>query len=203
MSHFLPINTETFNFYEREKNSHGTYITNKCWRDYFYYALHYLYPEKFNNKICPPIELETKLGFRFSPVLAWTMLQFVRHQNFLKDNNVILSVSGKKLNSWVGFLWNVISTLYISSSRKNELIKYAMLSVVENKAVGLDIGMNYFNTLDHVMFVQGFDNEYFYVFDTRTIPGIKYEKIDNNKPIYRIDIKEVEKKILRVWVVSK
>ena len=202
MSHFLPIDINKFSFYEREKDSSGKYIKNKCWRDYFYYALHYLKPGEFNINHCPPIELEGKLGFRFSPVLAWTTLQFVRHQKFLKENNLALSVNGYRVNSWLNFFWYVISNLYVSKSKREKLLQYAIESVGSNEAVGLDIGMNYLNTLDHVMFVQGFDDNFFYIFDTRTIPGIKYERIHDTYPIYKIAINEVRKRILRVWLVE-
>jgi hypothetical protein len=202
MSHFLPIDIEKFDFYEREKNSDGSFVKNKCWRDYFYYALTYLEPEKFNTQVCPPTVLEGMLGFRFSPVLAWTMLQFVRHQEFLKQHDITLSVNYKKVNSWFNFFWYVITNLYVSNPQKVRLVEYAKQQVRVNNAVGLDIGMNYLNTLDHVMFVQGFDDEFFYIFDTRTIPGINYEKIYSQYPIYKIAIKEVKRKILRVWVVE-
>ena len=85
------------------------------------------------------------------------------------------------------------------------------MKLVENEikkgeVVGLDIAMFFGGLLDHILFVYGYDKSYFYVFDTRKVPLIQYEKITNDERfIMRISIDEVKKRwkrFSRVWEVK-
>jgi len=43
----LPLSLEKIGFVQREKKKDGSTVIYRCGRDFFYYALHFYFPEKF------------------------------------------------------------------------------------------------------------------------------------------------------------
>jgi len=203
MKKYLPINTKTFGFVEREKQK-GRYVHNKCGRDFFYYCLNYYFPNRFNPKHLNHLEIEEKrlFGFKISSYMAWTMLQFIKIAKFLKSNGLSLEINSKKINSFPSFILAILTPNRRSSSLAIKEIERA----IDNKqACGIDITLGYL-LLNHVMFVYGYDKDNLYVFDTHPEELLEYKKMTKDKRFIMKLPKSVIKKhwsmFGRVWAIK-
>lgn len=205
MTH-LPINLETFGFVQREKHN-GKPVHNKCGRDFLYYALHHLLPQKFNQDLNNPEQIDSKGLFginikgHWSTVFAWTQLQFYNMPSFLKSLGISLKINNIDIS---GF-WKMVQTLLCSRMKFDEAIRLIQESVDCGKIVGVDIALKYGGLLDHVMFVYGYDEENLYVFDTHQIHSLEYTKLTEDARFYmklpKAIIQKRWKRWSRVWEV--
>ncbi len=203
----LPVNLETLGFVEREK-SKGISVRNKCGRDFLYYALHYLFPEKFNPRQNNPVQIDSHnwLGINFkghfSTFCAWTQLQFYKMPAFLRSLGLQLEINQVKVS---GF-WKLIYALLFSRMEYGEGVKLIEDRVNTGNIVGVDIALKYEGLLDHVMFVYGYDDENLYVFDTHQLPMLEYTKLTKDNRFYmklpKAAIQKRWKKWSRVWSVD-
>src|SRR3989338_7892609 len=170
----LLIDTEKFGFVEREKNGSKT-LTNRCGRDFLYYALHYYLPTKFNPKNLNPTQIESQklFGLRLPSFLMWTQLQFYKLPKYLKTNNIKLFINEKEINLFKDFF----TAIFFSRITYQDAIKKIEQSIDKGVASGIDIGLKYGGLLDHVIFVYGYDQDFLYVFDTHQVPILEYSKL--------------------------
>lgn len=200
----LPINLNTFGFVEREKIN-GISVKYKCGRDFIYYALNYYIPSEFNQTTNNPEQIDKKniFGFPVSTMFAWTMLQFVKMPRLLKNHSLTLSINKIDIENYFDF----IRAMIFSRIKHDDAIKMIEHNINCGNAVGIDIALRFQGLEDHIMFVYGYDDDNFYVFDTNKIPKLEYEKItDDEKFIMKLPrkiVKERWKKFSRVWVVQK
>ncbi len=200
---YLPINLDTFGFVIREKRN-GLSVKYKCGRDFLYYALHYYFPKKFNQGCNNPVEIETKRLFG-SPVPAyfsWTQIQFYKLPRFLKENSLTLKINKQMIESFSDF----VRAILFSRISHDEAVDIIERGVSKGNVVGVDIALRFEGLEDHVLFVYGFDEKDFYVFDTHKVPLLKYEKItDDDRYVMRLSRDEVRKRwkiFSRVWEVN-
>ncbi len=201
----LPTDIKKFGFVEREKKR-GKFLKNKCGRDFLYYALHYFYPEDFNPKNNNPEEIDKKklFGLSISAIFAWTQLQFVYVPKLLKSRYLSLKINNKKINSFIDFFVAII----FSRITYGDAVAKIEQKIREGKVIGLDIAMAFEGLLDHVFFVYGFDENFYYVCDTRKVPLIQYEKVSKDDDVYYMKISKEEvkkrwKKFSRVWEIER
>lgn len=203
----LPINLETFGFVQREKHD-GITVRNKCGRDFLYYALHYLLPEKFNPNLNNPVQIDSSNLFginfkgRLSILFAWTQLQFYKMPIFLKSLGIHLEINKVKISSF----WKLVQALLFSRINYIEAIKLIQNNVDDGKVTGVDLALKYGGLLDHIMFVYGYDEENLYIFDTNKIPNLEYVKMTEDDRFYmrlsKAVIKQRWKRWSRVWIVE-
>ncbi len=200
----LPLDINTFNFVEREKYD-GKFVKYKCGRDFLYYAFHFFLPDVFNQYLNNPEEIERKRLFgRPVPVLcAWTQIQFYSVPAILKKHNLNLRINKKEINTFFDF----VTAILFSKIKYNEAVYLMEKSIASRTVVGMDIALRFSGLEDHVMFVYGYDSEYWYIFDTHAVDGLGYEKMMEGEKYYmRISRDEVQrrwKRFSRVWEVSK
>lgn len=201
----LPINIENFGFVEREKIK-GKYLKNRCGRDFLYYALHYYYPKDFNPIKNNPREIESKnfFGFSIPAMFAWTQFQFLNLPKFLKSKDLALTINNIKIDSFKDF----INSILFSKIKYDDAVKKVEQSVKDGKVVGLDMAIVFKGLLDHVIFVYGYDDDFFYVCDTLKVSYIEYEKVNDRGEQYfmkipKNEIKKHWKRFSRVWEVEK
>jgi hypothetical protein len=200
----LPINIDKFGFVEREKID-SKHVTNKCGRDFLYYGLHYYFPTKFNPENINPITIDSKrlFGFKLPSWMMWTQLQFFYLPNYLKENNVKLSINEKEIKSFLDF---VIAILF-SRMTNEKAIKTVEMLVDSGVAVGIDISLKYYGLLDHVMFVYGYDEDNFYVFDTHHVHLLEYHRMTTDNRFYMRLPKSIVtnrwSKFGRVWELKR
>ncbi len=201
----IPLNLPNFGFVEREK-VHGAYVKNRCGRDFLYYALHYYYPQEFNPEHNNPqiIESTGLFGISVPASLAWMQIQFMRLPKLLQSKGLSLTINDRHINSFTTF----VRAMLCSRMTYSEATQRVEEGVQNGHAVGLDIAMAFGGLLDHVLFVYGFDDEFYYVFDTRKVPLISYEKVDETRDEYFMKISKTEvqkrwKRWSRVWEVVK
>ncbi|OHA32252.1 MAG: hypothetical protein A2928_01195 [Candidatus Taylorbacteria bacterium RIFCSPLOWO2_01_FULL_45_15b] len=201
---YLPININTFGFVHREKCK-GVSVKYKCGRDFLYYALNYYVPSEFNQHINNPEQIEKKrlFGLSVPATFAWTMLQFIKIPALLKKYSFSIRINKRKVESFLGFLWAIVFSR-ISHDESLDLIEQ---NIDNGSVVGIDIGLRFQGLEDHIMFVYGYDEDNFYVFDTNRIPKLEYEKITNDeKFIMRLPkdaVRKRWKKFSRIWEVKK
>ncbi len=196
---------EAFGFVERESKN-GKQLSFKCGRDFLYYALNFYFPEKFNATAISPSEIDRRklFGIVVPKYLAWTQLQFLRMPYLLKKNGLALSINNRKISSYLRFVfWNLFSRISYEDA-----MQQIEQCVRENKACAIDVPVSkkLLNLLDHVMFVYGYDDEYLYVFDTLTVPYVRYERLRHDVHYYRLSKKIIEGNwsiFGRVWKVSR
>src|SRR3989344_7020591 len=87
LPHHLPINLETFGFVEREKDSVGRTVKNRCGRDFFYYALHYYDPTAFSPSTLCHTEIERRgiFGIPMTAALGLAGLLFRHISRLFKE----------------------------------------------------------------------------------------------------------------------
>lgn len=200
----LPIKLDTFGFVKRE-TCNGITVKYKCGRDFLYYVLTYYFPSKFNKNFNNPEQIDKSgfFGLHISVSFAWTMLQFIRMPKFLMKNGLALNINKRKVTSYFNFIKAMIFSR-ISYDKAVELIEK---NVNNGNAVGLDLALRFQGLEDHIMFVYGYDENNFYVFDTNKIPKLQYEKItDDERFIMRVSKGTVRKRwklFSRVWELNK
>jgi len=201
----LPIDIKRFGFVEREKVN-GTFLKNRCGRDFLYYALHYYYPEVFNPSCNNPEEIEEKrlFGKSVPAVFAWSQLQFISLPKFLRSKSLSLKISNRQINSFKDFF----NAILFSRITYEKAVSKIEVGVREGRVIGIDIAMAFNGLLDHMLFVYGYDDEFYYVCDTRKVPMIQYKKVDKNSDVYYMKISKEEmrkrwKKFSRIWEIEK
>jgi hypothetical protein len=206
MSSYLAINTETFGFVTRERVN-GKLLTNKCGRDFLYYALNYYVPEKHNPAKGNPAHItEQKIfGMRVPSLLAWTSLQFKNAPAYLRSLGLELSINGKPIKGYLDF----VAALLTPNASFETAIEQIERAVDAGVATGIDVPLAMVGLLDHVMFVYGYDDESLYVFDTHRSVRVPYDKITadtDNRFIMKLPkmaIQNMWGKMGRVWIVKK
>ncbi|MBI2623414.1 MAG: hypothetical protein HYW65_02450 [Candidatus Liptonbacteria bacterium] len=199
----LKRNIDAISFFEREKYG-GQYVRNKCGRDFLYYALNYYYPEKFNNTLNNPTEIDGKKLFG-TPVpawLAWTQIQFWKVPQFLRAQNLQLFINSCAITSFANFAGAILS----SKTSFAEAIRGIERAVDEDTASGIDISLGMGGLLDHVVFVYGYDTENLYVVDTHKVESLGYTATSGNKLLFKLAKEEIQKRWTRfgrVWKVVK
>ena len=201
----LPINLDTFGFVEREKNNSGKYILNRCGRDFLYYALHYFFPEKYNHLVNNPqyIQKHNIFGLSVHPWFAWTLLQFIYVPKLLTKQNLKLFINDEPIDSFLDFYRVLLKPSKITATQRIQEVE----SVVDKGFVsGIDISLGLGGLMDHVMFVYGYDKHNLFVFDTRKIKKLEYEKLTNDNRFFMKLPKAIMQKrwsiFGRVWVIK-
>ncbi len=202
----LPINLDTFGFVEREKRN-GKLVIFRCGRDFLYYALAYYKPDIFSpNELCPT-EIERKgiFGLRMPWWMMWSALQFTKVPQILKQNNLHLTINGKRIRHYFDFLFAHIFPKKVSAT---DALSVVETSVNIGEVSAIDIGISTFGLVDHVLFVYGYDDENLFVFDTQKLPMLEYEKQTKEGDshfIMKLSKQIVRKRWTRwgrVWVVA-
>jgi len=193
---------DNFSFVEREKVS-GKTVTNRCGRDFIYYGLHYLFPEKFNANSLSPLCLEKILGLALPPWLMWTQLQFIYLPKYLRENSTELYINTRKINTFMDFFVSIVfSRIDISNA-----IAKVEKTIDNDGVVGIDISLGLGGLLDHVMFVYGYDEDAFYVCDTHAVAGLEYTRVSSVAGHFMKLPKDVVRKrwtrFGRVWELKK
>ena len=196
-----------FSFVSRERRN-GETTAFKCGRDFLYFALHFYEPEVFSAEKISPVEIDKQrlFGTPMPKWLAWTQLQFSNLPTFLKRQGYTLYINDKKISSYRVFVW---ATLFSGlKTRKVDPVKNIELLIDINVpcAIDLPIKKGLLVLVDHVLFVYGYDDEYLYVIDTLTVPGIGYEKVAGQAGLYRLPKTVIEEKwsiFGRVWRLEK
>jgi len=203
----LPIDLGSFGFVEREVKN-GVYIKNRCGRDFFYYSLHYFYPDIYNTHKLNPRQIEKihVFGLRLPMWLIWTGLTFYKIPKVLKILRLELEINKKEIKNFQQFFFALMPFRAISFENGLNLVR----SAVDNKhACGIDISIALGGLVDHVMFVYGYDNENLYIFDTHDVGKINYIKMTNESDqrfIMKLPYSEIKKRwsiFNRVWVIKK
>lgn len=201
----LPIPLEKVGFVEREK-SNGKAVKNRCGRDFLYYALHYCLPAVFHPSGINPIRIETErlFGIRLPSWLMWTQLQFIYLPNYLKRYDLQLSINSRAISTF----FDLASALLFSRISYEEAIVKIEDAIDNGKPVGVDVALKYLGLLDHVMFVYGYDSEFFYILDSHQVPILEYSKVseDGNEYFMRLPKEIVRKRWMlfsRVWELKR
>jgi hypothetical protein len=190
-------------FIEREKDSEGEYIPNKCGRDFLYYALNHYFPGRFNPSDLNPERIDSHglFGIPTSPNLAWTQVQFSKAPKYLKEQGLQLQINDQKIDGYLDF----VNAILFSRKQLEVALNDVAHSVDANIACGIDISLGMQGLLDHVVFVYGYDAENLYVVDTHNVPQLGYEQVDDRYPfLFKLSKKVVTEKWTafgRVWKV--
>lgn len=199
----LKKSLQDFSFFEREK-VRGKTVGNKCGRDFLYYSLNFYFPEEFNNTVNNP-EVIDKLklfGIPTSSSFAWTQIQFANIASFLNKKGLKLNINDQEIKGYLSF---VCANLF-SRTECNVAIKEVECAINSNAAVGIDISLGMSGLLDHVLFVYGYDDDNFYVFDTHRVSRLEYEPMDGSNFYYRLSKKVIKDRWTsfgRFWSVKK
>lgn len=200
----LPININTFGFVQREK-CNGISVKYKCGRDFLYYALNYYIPSEFNQNTNNPEQIERKglFGLSVPTTFAWAMLQFAKMPELLKRHSLSMRINKRKIENFMDFVFAML----FSRISHDEAVKLIEQNVDSGSVAGLDLALRFQGLEDHIMFVYGYDENNFYVFDTNKIPNLEYEKTtDDDKFIMKLPRSVVRarwKRFSRVWEVKK
>lgn len=192
-----------FSFFDREK-IHGKTVANKCGRDFLYYVLNFYFPREFNNTINNPVEIDNLrlFGRPTHSLFAWTQIQFANVASFLNQKSLKLYINEYEIK---GYLTFVYANLFVRKAYEDS-IRAVEDAIDCNEAVGIDISLGVSGLLDHVLFVYGYDEDNFYVFDTHKVKHLEYEPIDRSNFYYLLSkdtIRARWTKFGRVWSVKK
>lgn len=210
--HTLPINLNEFGFVTREKytaRDKTTLVRNRCGRDFFYYVLNYYLPEKFNPKICGPVDIEKKklFGIPMPALLVWTCLPFFKIPKLFAKYGLAMEVNDVQIKSFASFLFRAI--IFPRRMSANQAISVAKSAVDSGRASGIDISIALGGFIDHVMFVYGYDDDSLYVFDTYKLDGLEYIKTTpphDERYIMKLPFSVIKNRwhrVNRIWVVKK
>lgn len=199
----LKKSLQDFSFFEREKVKDKT-VGNKCGRDFLYYVLNFYFPEEFNNTTNNPetIDKLKLFGIPTSSSFAWTQIQFANIASFLNQKGLKLNINDCEIKGYMSFVY---ANLF-SRKEYNDAIKEVECAIDSNAAVGIDISLGMLGLLDHVLFVYGYDDDNFFVFDTHRVSRLEYEPIDGNNFYFRLSkrvIRDRWTRFGRVWSVRK
>lgn len=194
---------QEFSFFEREK-VRGKTVSNKCGRDFLYYALNFYFPEEFNATSNNPVKIDDlKLfGNPVHPSFAWTQIQFANVASFLNQKSLKLLINGYEIEGYFSFIY---ATLLVRKECA-VAIKEIEHSIDCNEVAGVDISLGMSGLLDHVLFVYGYDADNLYVFDTHRVSRLEYVPIEGSTFYYRLPksvIRHRWTRFGRVWSVKK
>lgn len=190
-------------FIEREKDSEGEYIPNKCGRDFLYFALNHYFPTSFNPQALSPEKIDDKklFGTPVPPSLAWTQIQFSNAPKYLKEQGLQLQINDQKIDGYSDF----VRAILFSRKQLDEALQDVTRAVDANIACGIDVSLGMQGLLDHVIFVHGYDEDYLYVVDTHNVPQLGYEQVDPRYPfLFKLSKQVVAERWTafgRVWKV--
>lgn len=198
----LPIDLNTFPFFEREKAGRKT-VRNRCGRDFLFYALAFYLPSKFGlGKLnAYALEHEGYFGVSVPAYLAWTQIQFLRVPQYFRKLGLQIFISDRRINSFFGFVY---ANLFSRMSYEKAITSIEKM-INGGEVAGVDITIGYGGLLDHVLFVYGYDADNFYVFDTIRAP-IGYAPVGGDEHTLKLPKTEVKKRWTRfgrVWRVVK
>ncbi|MBY0110791.1 hypothetical protein K2Y00_02200 [Patescibacteria group bacterium] len=196
---------DSMGFVERESRN-GKQLHFKCQRDFLYYCLNFYYPETFNPSAINPQEIDCQklFGTPVPKYLAWTQTQFFHAPAFLKKHGLALYINDKKVSSYFDLMYQLL----FSRLSYEKAMGMLEMQIQNNVATAIDIPISktQFVLFDHVMFVYGYDEEYLYVLDTLTVPGLAYERVRDDVHYFRLLRALVKKnwcEFGRVWRVEK
>ncbi len=206
--HHLPIDLASFGFTQREKSANGSPVKNRCGRDFFYYALHFFYPNIFSPTALNPVEIERQhiFGTPMPATLVWTGLPFKNIPNLFKEKNLMLTINSLLVRSYWSFMR---AMLFQKPKQFDQALNDVRSTVDAGNAVGIDVSIRLGGLVDHVMFIYGYDENNLYVFDTHQVSGLAYEKItplDDTRNIMRLPLNVIRGRWTRwnrVWILSK
>lgn len=189
--------------YEREKID-GKYVRNKCGRDFLFYSLHYYYPEEFNPQRNNPKDIDNlKLfGYPTPAFLAWTQVQFMNIAQVFLGKNLKISINGLVVKNFFDFVHSIV----FSKMSYDLACREIELCVDSNIVSGIDISLGFFGLLDHVVFVYGYDENNFYVYDTHHVENLEYIPYRDHPFLFILPREIVKKRWTRfgrVWRVSR
>ena len=199
----LPIDLNSFEFFEREKVS-GKAVKNRCGRDFLFYALAYYFPGKFGMGKLTAYDLEHNgyFGISVPAYLAWAQIQFLRMPDYLRKQGLQLSINDRKIDSFTNF----VSSILFSRISFDKAITNIEDIIDKSEVAGVDISIGYRGLLDHVLFVYGYDADNLYVFET-TITPIQYARVsEEHKQMMKISKNEIKNRWTnfgRVWHVLR
>lgn len=201
------VNLENFGFVEREKGPDGKPLLNRCGRDFLYYALHRFEPEDFSPTTINPVEIEREhlFGIPMPAPLVWTGLPFMHVPALMETYDLSLEINGLTISSH----WNFMRAMFSKSLLYSQALNRITTCVDRDYVVGIDLPIGIGGLLDHLMFIYGFDAKNFYIFDTRRIPGLEYQKLtpaDDKRFIMKLPFTIMQKhwtRFGRIWVVKK
>lgn len=200
----LHVDPSQIGFVEREKKN-GEHVSNKCGRDFLYFALNFYDPEKFNPQNLNPIEIDTR-GFFGVPMpaqFAWTQLQFAKAPEFLKANGCSLIINDVLVQSYLDF----VKAILFSRKQLHLALAEVENAIDNNIPCGIDISLGLKGLLDHVVFVYGYDEKYFYIVDTHDVSKLQYEQLDSAYPfLFKLSRQVIQDRWTifgRVWKVIK
>lgn len=201
----LPIAVSDWEFVSREKDSQGKPVIFRCGRDFIYYALHYYRPQLFNQATGGPQAIEhTIWGYHVPSFLLWTTFHLKQLPQLLRNNQLLLHINGQPVSSW----WQLIRLIFRKSTLTAEALDDAVAShISRSMVIGIDFSIKWFGLVDHVLFVYGYDDNYYYVFDTLQLPDLPYEKIPNETNMFYMKLPkqavyERLQPISRIWTVE-
>jgi len=192
---------------EREKVG-GKIVSNRCGRDFFYYALNFYSPGLHNPHRLNPeiIECSGLFGNALPSWLIWTGLSFRKAPDYFKSQDLAIHINGRTINSYRDFILATILPRPQSFTRGIEQITQA---IDQGEVCGIDIDISLWGLVDHLMFVYGYDDENLYVFDTHQVPTLEYEKLtpsDDPRFIMKLPkfvIKDRWSQFNRVWLITQ
>ncbi|MFT5179828.1 MAG: hypothetical protein ACI9GH_000212 [Candidatus Paceibacteria bacterium] len=200
----LKINLNNFSFIERECSKNNKTKTNRCLRDFLYYALHFYYPKKFNNEElnAEKIEDQRLFGFKIKEGFPFGGGQYSKITPFLNENNLYLEVNNKKIRN----LWDFILAFFFKNLSYKKLIIFINKNIENNIPIGIDVPAGL--VMDHVMFVYKIDEKGIYLIDSHKAPNIPYTNISNESGKFVMfmnfkDLKRIWNWRGLVWVVKK
>lgn len=202
------VDLDTFGFVEREQQN-GKRLANQCGRDFLYYVLNYYFPQLHNKFHLNPKEISKSGLFGFSWLPIWlipTGLTFKKVPRYLKSFSLQLIINDRKINTYFDFLLSILPIRQMSFEAGIRKIEQ---SINDGCAVGVDIALALFGMVDHVMFVYGYDDENFYIFDTHQTRILEYEKLTpeaDKRFIMKLPKSIIKKRwtiFSRIWIVCR
>lgn len=107
---------------------------------------------------------------------------------FLRSKSLFLKISNRQIDSFADFF----NAIIFSRIAYEEAISKIEKGVREGKVIGIDIAMAFNELLDHMFFVYGYDDDFYYICDTRKVRLIQYEKVVENDDVYYMKISKIE-----------
>lgn len=198
----LDRDIDSFSFVQREKKGDKT-VSNKCGRDFLYYVMNFYLPDKYNKNVNSPEQIDKigLFGVAMHPLFAWTQVQFFRAPRLFEKEGLLWYINDIKIKGY----WSFVYSILFSRKPYSEAISEIERSVNNNEAVGVDISLGMYGLLDHVLFVYGYDEDNFYVFDTHKVLGLEYEVIRENN-YFKLPKSVIKKRWTtfgRVWKLRK
>jgi hypothetical protein len=191
----------SISFFEREKVN-GVYVSNKCGRDFLYYALNYYCPDVYAVGVCDPVDIDRNrvFGWPVPSMLAWTQIQFFKVPALLRQYSLSLCINDIAITSFVVFFYAIL----FSRKEYPDAIADIEKCIDREVVCGIDISLGKAGLLDHVMFVYGYDEDNLYVCDTHHVARLEYERIDASVFFFTLPKHIIQKrwtKFGRVWTV--